>query len=70
MSDMPCWIGAKFLISLITCIVKWFCEMELQAIYLYLVVGQHYAAYCRKNGMGGGAIVHPAHPSLTPPEVE
>ena len=36
-SQQPCWIVAKIQISLISCIVKWFYETELQAIYLYLI---------------------------------
>ena len=33
-SQQLCWIGAKIQISLISCIVKWFYETELQTIYL------------------------------------
>ena len=29
-SQQPCWIGTKIQISLISCILKWFYEMELQ----------------------------------------
>ena len=34
-SQQPCWIGAKIQISLISCIVKWIYETELQAIHVY-----------------------------------
>ena len=34
-SQQPFWIGTKIQISLISCIVKWIYETELQAIHLY-----------------------------------